>query len=597
SLDRRGSDPTARRRMKVTYVLMTAAFLLLLLQVAYLHIRGFWETATPIGPALSRIPALWATPLVLSLVCLGWSILTYRAARRAEMRNRRRVVKYATISETRVMGASRYYYEENVRTRRLRALAAVAALVIVLNLNWLAQYPFRTFSDSAWFSFLTAFQDRHWDVSWDKRNSLSPATIRALDGLQGRVTVYSFLPYDAEVREVPVGDELRRLLQRYGDYNSLVTVAFADPGREPELAEEMAAEIGLQPDEVAGMVVVNYQGRRNLISGSSLVAPPDWRAQAAGETLWVFDGENKLTQAVMRLSDPRVPQVYFTVGHRELSLTPGMHPDRSVSKFSRALESANMRVRTHLILASRPIPPECDILVIASPMSPFVEYEVEDVERFLAEGGRLLYLAPAASESFSFRTDAMEPLLRTLGGSIRDDLLRDSAVRPDDPHSYPKGKAAGTGDEALTFVFPMARTIRDNPLSIERGWSCERLVESLSSSFSMPFGGGVMRQGPFTMLYRSAKMMEAGEARAVVAACGLMASDSDIGRGENETLLVALTQWLAGREDPPIAPRTWTDRRLKLVGPQMRLILWIGVVALPLIWFLAGISVWWLRRE
>lgn len=599
-IGKRSVDPTVRRRLVVTYTLVCTGFILLVVQVALLHIKGFWESGTPfMGPGQGRAPWAWLTPAGLSLAAFCWSYLTFRAARRAE-RGRRgtRIRRYATISESRVMAAPRYYYEENLRGRRRIWISAVAALVIVLNLNWLANYPFRTFSDSVDWKFLTWLQGRTWDVTEDRRNSLSPTTRRTLDGLQGRVQIYSFLAESQDTRGVPVAEEMRRLLGRYNDYNAQVIATFADAVREPELAAGLAEEVGAPAEGLDKLLIVDYQGRRLPVPAAALVAPPDWRAQMAGDSDWVFDGENRLTQTIMRLADPRVPNVFFTYGHLEHSLVAGPYPDRSISRLARAMAAANMRVRQHLMSASRPIPADCDILVVASPRVPYQDHEAGEIRRFLDRGGRLLLFGPVAGPEYLASDDALSPLLFSLGGDFRDDVVEDDHNNDNGQALAPLGKTRGTGEGLINFVFPLSRSIRDNPRSVADGWTSERMIESHTASRATNFADGAVRPGPFTLLYRATRETDTREARAVVVASGRMAADSDIVRGANEALLMGMTQWLAGREESrDIAPRAWVDRRLILTGPQHRAILWIGVVALPLAWLLAGISVWWMRRD
>ncbi len=183
-LEKRLADNTVRRRMTITYFLILAGIACLIFQAALLHIRGFWESGTPFGPGLKRVPTTLLVPMMVAGGLFFWSYLTFRAAKRAERGDRRkRQFKYQTISESRVMGASRYYYEENIREKRRIRWAAFAAMLVVLNLNWLAHYPFRTFTDSEHFGFLTHLQERSWDVSHDRRNSLSLTTRRVLDSL------------------------------------------------------------------------------------------------------------------------------------------------------------------------------------------------------------------------------------------------------------------------------------------------------------------------------------------------------------------------------------------------------------------------------
>ncbi|MDR0361940.1 MAG: Gldg family protein [Planctomycetota bacterium] len=600
-LGRRVATRTSRRRMFFTYILVCAGFVAVLGQAALFHIKGVWESGTPLlGPALRRLPWFWFLPAAVAVVAFVWSVFTYRAARRAERRRRpTKTRKYATLSDNQVSGAPKLYYREAQRTQRGIVLAAVAALVVVLNLNWLSHYPFRTFQNSAGFSFLSILRGRSWDVTQEGRNSLSPDTQRVLDGLQGRAHVYAFFPADKEYQGVPLAEELRRLLARYSDYNGMVASAFSDPVNDPDRTRTLARELDLPLQGLEDKLVIEYQGRRLEVPASGLASPPDWRAQMAGDVKWVFDGERGVTQALMRLLDPRVPTVFFTYGHRELSLVEGTYPDRSASRFTRAVAQNNMRVRQHVFSALQPPPPECDILVVAAPRTPFAMHEVEALSEYLDRGGRLLLLAPPPDDERAIEEgDPLNDLAFAMGGSCRDDLVRDRTHNDNDVQVRPLARVKGSGDESLAFVFPAARSIRDNPLSTENGWNCERLVETYPTSLAYPAAGGDPRPGPFTMVYRSVKETEGRESRVAVVASGRVAADSDIRRGGNEALLVGLVQWLAGREEAYLtSPRPWVNRRLNLVDSELRGILWLALVGLPLAWLLAGLSVWWIRKE
>ncbi len=596
-------NAVVRRRLTVTYILVLAGFVLLTLQTALIHIRGFWEAGHPFTSAFASLSLPWFLPLIFAACAFLWSVFTFRAARRAQRQDQGtyRNPKYVTISDTAVMKAPIYYYEENGRDRRRIIMTALAAFVILVNVNWLANYPWRTFADArAPFRFLTLLQERSWDFTSEGMNSLSPVTLRALDSLQGRMQVYSFLPEGLDVHEVPVAEETRHLLQRYHDYNPQFTVSFADAVREPALAKQLADELDISPDHLANLLVADYQGRRITIPAASLAAAPDWRRQLAGDDRWVYDGERRLTQTVMHLADPRVPRILFSYGHLEHSLAGGAYPDRTASRLANALAGANMQIRQHSIAQTGSIPTSCDVFVIVGPRIPFKSTETEVLRSYLKTGGRLLVLAATAGPDFTSAGDPLNDLLFELGGSFRDDIIEDKKNNDHGQALAPLGKSRGgtEGGGAIGLVFPLARSIRDNPRVAENGWTSERMIESYPEAVSTAMGNGQKRPGPFTLAYRSVAEGSAREARVVVMASGRMASDADIGRGANEALMLAMVHWLAGREETGEMPvRAWVDRRLRLTGSQLRGIMWIAVVGLPLIWVLAGVSVWWLRRE
>lgn len=600
--ERPAPNPTVKRRLAVTYLLVVAGVALLLLQAALLNIEGYWEAGTPLGHNLFRVPRTRFIPLALAAGVFAWSLFTHRAARRAKKQDARaRNAKYATITESQVHRAPRYYYKENVRARRRAALAAVAALAIAVNLNWLAHYPFQTFADGGRLAFLARLQAKSWDVSGERKNSLSATTLRALDNLQGKLQVYSFLPEDLLVNNVPVAHDMRALLARYSDNNALVSTVHADSANEPGLVRELAQELGLAPEDAKDSVIAAYQGRHMILPASGLVAAPEHRQRAPADARRVFDGEDRLTQAILHLLDPRVPNIFFTYGHLEHSLSAGAAPERSVSRLVRALSGANFRVRQFSFASPGPIPADCDVLAVVAPRTPFKDADAREIERYLDNGGSLVVFAPPPGPDVVLKDDPLNDLLFRLGGSFRDDSISDD--RHNDlgqPASVLARQTPGS-PEAYHLVFPNARSIRDNPRARDDGWQTDRRFQTYPSAVARPVPPETDHEpldGPFTLLYRSTRETENGQARAVAVASGALAANADIGRGLNLGLVRANVQWLAGLEETSgIEPRRWVDRRLRLTGPQYRAFMWISLIAMPLFWLLAGISVWWLRRE
>lgn len=550
-----GGGRTQRRRAGLAWISGAAGLFLLLLQAALLHVGGGLDGGRV---ELRAVPDILLAPAPAAIFLL---VLAFVFRLRAG---------FATGG-----GWTR--------------LAAVAGLVIAVNVNWLASRPWRVVSGDGRGSRPVLPGGWRWDVTDDGRNTLSPAARRILADIGAPLAIHCLIPASAESGGVGIADGTRRLVERFRDENPLVALSWADPEGDPEGAQRLAGMLGLERDEYrTGLVAIDYQGRRRIVSAASLSVPPDWRANGGLEERrqWIFDGENRLIRAVADLLDPRIPNFFFSHGHQELSTAQGTRRDRSASRLAQALARAGLRVGQYRVAADVAIPPECDVLVVAAPRASFPREEVEQMRRYLDRGGRLLLFAPEADARPP--DDGLAELAFSLGGGWRRDRLEDARNNDNGQVLVPLGTTGGLREDATEeergngFFFPLARSIRDNPRSGGDGWRSERLVRSFPSAEAVG-EDGARRPGPFTLVFRSWKETGGREARAVVVASGRMAADSDIGRGANEPLVIGLARWLAGRDDEPeaIAPVT-TDRRLRLSPPELRAVLWLGAAVPPL---------------
>ena len=76
-----------------------------------------------------------------------------------------------------------------------------------------------------------------------------------------------------------------------------------------------------------------------------------------------------------------------------------------------------------------------------------------------------------------------------------------------------------------------------------------------------------------------------------------MANNAYLGFGGNRDLIMNAVNWLAAEEDMiSVRPKPPENQRLTLNQRQMQRILYLGVLGIPLLIILLGISVWWGRR-
>lgn len=134
-----------------------------------------------------------------------------------------------------------------------------------------------------------------------------------------------------------------------------------------------------------------------------------------------FDGENKITSAIYRLTSGEEHHAYYTTNHGEQTLT---------NTLTSALENQNLTL-TGLDMLSDSIPEDCDLLIINNPVQDFASAgalvdEMSDLRGYLSRGGKLLI----TTDSYN-RTPNLDALLAEFGLSRTEGLV----VEGDSSHS------------------------------------------------------------------------------------------------------------------------------------------------------------------
>jgi ABC-type uncharacterized transport system involved in gliding motility auxiliary subunit len=176
------------------------------------------------------------------------------------------------------------------------------------------------------------FVDRHnhrWDLTPNKKYSLSPQTTKIVKELNRDVSIYVF-DRERGFRE------RRDLLDNYEVLSPKVKVQYVDPDRQPALARQYG--------------VRSY--------GTIITASGDKHFEAQG------DSEEGVTNAIVRLLKGQ-KTIYFVQGHGERDVDSA---ERSgYDRLKKALENENYQTKTLVLLQKLEIPADCSMLVIAGP--------------------------------------------------------------------------------------------------------------------------------------------------------------------------------------------------------------------------------------
>jgi hypothetical protein len=287
--------------------------------------------------------------------------------------------------------------------RALNAVGVVAALVLAVSLNVLAQ----RFAQS-------------WDVTRAGLFTLSPATLETLDALNQPLDVIVFLS-----RSTPARKSVERLLLEYQRRAPLLSVRYVDPDRDP--AEFVALQSKYQLSEGR-----SEQGR--LVSDAALiVARGTERWVITEEELNVVDEdegtvqprlEQAVTEGLRQVQKPAPAEICFSHGQDELSLDDG--GPAGLAAFRSELERSNYRVRSvDLVLGGARSPlAGCELVIVAGARHAFSAAAAEHLRRAAADGVPLLIAAgPIVDEDGNVTPSGLEPVLARFGVRFEPGLV------------------------------------------------------------------------------------------------------------------------------------------------------------------------------
>jgi len=75
-----------------------------------------------------------------------------------------------------------------------------------------------------------------------------------------------------------------------------------------------------------------------------------------------------------------------------------------------------------LLMSDAPVPDDCNLLIIAGPQTAFKEAELQKIDQYLTQGGRLFVLFNYFSRQHS---TGLEPILQKWGVNVIPDVVQD----------------------------------------------------------------------------------------------------------------------------------------------------------------------------
>ena len=471
------------------------------------------------------------------------------------------------------------------RQARLGSLAA-GSVVVVLAILFAINY-------------LSSRHNKRWDLTAAKQFSLSDQTRKVLQSLQKPVQIRVFDRSEGFAR-------FRERLDEYQYASKQISVEYVDMERKPTMANELKITS-------PGTVVIQYEGRTERVTS---------------------DGEQELTNGLIKVIQGKTHKVYFVQGHGEHA--PETSDRTGYSTIATSLKNDNFETETIVLAQQKAVPDDASVLVVAGPKTDFFPAEIEMLKKYLAKGGKVMFLLDPPDRADSAPLTNLVALAKDWGIDVGTNIVVDVSGM---------GQLLGTDVSVpvaakyqthpitdrfnLLTAYPLARSVS----SIEggvNGHSAQNLVDTSKNSWAetdikrLATSGQVEREvdkgdkaGPVSLAAAvSAAATEAPpptpapgdaanktndapkpETRIVVFGDSDFVTNGYLGIPGNRDLFLNAVNWLAQQENLiSIRPKDPEDRRVSLTSDQAKLIFWLSILIIPGLILAGGVQTWWRRR-
>jgi hypothetical protein len=438
------------------------------------------------------------------------------------------------------------------------------------------------------------------------RQSLSPLTVGLLHSLTNHVKVT--LLYD---KEDPLFTTVSALLNDYHNINPRLRVAAVDYLWDAGEAENIKAEYKSQLTSLTNknLIIFDCGGRVKIVNGNTLAEyvleqVPNETEREFRRKPTAFLGEKLFTSALLSVTSPKPLNVCYLTGHGEHPLEGG--DETGYLTFTSVLRQNYTQVQPLTLTGTNAVPMDCNLLVIAGPTAPLAESELERIDDYLHQGGRLLVLLNYISLK---RATGLEKILAGWGVDVGRGTLSD-------------GKNSFRGSDIVVMDFgprphPIVNPLTGSALHLILPRAVGRLdvghppadaprVEEIAftSPAATADSGDARGPGRFSLAVAVEQgrvpgvITDRGSTRLVVVGDSIFLGNHQIESAGNRDFLGCAINWLLERTQfmQGLGPRPITEFRLTMTKSQLRTLQWILLAGMPGAVLLLGGLVWLRRR-
>jgi len=425
---------------------------------------------------------------------------------------------------------------------------------------------------------VTMDHNKRFDLTKSQRFSISDQTQKVVEGLKGPVNAYAFYSKTQDTTSIS------ELFNEYHYYYKDFVFEIVDPDTNPGMVKEMDVE-------EYGQIMIRYGGKTEKVKSNN---------------------EEGITNALIKLSQTSIKNIYFITGHGEKSVED--YSKNGYDKIKAAIKAENYDVKEVLLLREEKIPEDCSVLVSAGPTNDYEPHEIGLIDNYIKDGGRIVFMMDPSSKGEGFKNIStwlekyglspgnnviIDPLSRVLSGDYFTPVINNYTYNPI------------TKDFKLATFLKLARSIEvkkspDNNIFTrevartgESSWA-ETDVISLFSGKGAKFSKDEDIKGPLTIMAYSSITLNPksneGESEKGKEGFILAVGDSDFISNSmyqtqgNKDLFLNSINFLADRgELISIRPKQQESVYLTLTAKQGRFAFFVSLIIIPILVIVVGL--------
>lgn len=269
--------------------------------------------------------------------------------------------------EINVVDAAKSTAELGKKRRRKIGLLSMIATIVVVAAVIAANY----FVDYVAERFVLEI-----DMTSESEYEISQETIQMLETLTDKITITVLCDEtdyldDADLRRLP------KVFQRYEQISGgMVEVKYINAVANPGIFNQYN-DLG---DLSSGDIIVESEKRYKSMDPYNLLEYTQNKEEGTSY-LTGLRAEQRLTAAILYVTANKVPKAAYTIGHQEST---------NLEQMDSLLTSSNYDVTTVSIMQEGQIPSDVDMLIISQPKGDFTSEEIDALEKFMNDGGRMI---------------------------------------------------------------------------------------------------------------------------------------------------------------------------------------------------------------